>query len=171
MVRVVPRLSRWQAADAAAADSRSGANTSWCPLISANSAILLAQYFASNFTLFICFSWLLPYLRSRFGLPAEQAGIYASIPLYFGAAATWTSGWSVDWLYRNGLRSLSRRLPAMSGFALAGISLIAAAYMQSPKSFILFFALTTFGVDFTLSRAGLRAPMSPVHAPGRSPER
>lgn len=143
--------AREEAEAAAGADSRSADTSGARPLLSANSAILLAQYFASNFTFFICFSWLLPYIRSRFGLPAEQAGIYASIPLYFGAVATWTSGWTVDWLYRSGRQNLSRRLPAIAGFALAGASLIAAASMPSPRSFILLFALTTFGVDFTLS--------------------
>jgi ACS family glucarate transporter-like MFS transporter len=137
--------------DAAGAPHSPDPDTSWRRLLSANSAILLAQYFASNFTFFICFSWLLPYMRSRFGLPAAQAGFYASIPLYFGAVATWTGGWTVDWLYRRGRLRLSRRLPAMAGFALAGMCLIAAAYMSGPKSFILLFAITTFGVDFTLS--------------------
>src|SRR5262249_11865473 len=92
-------------------------------IVSRNSALLLAQYFASNFTFFICFSWLLPYLRSRFELNAEQAGAYASIPLYFGTVATWTSGWMVDWLYRNGNMRLSRRLPAMAGFSIAAMGL------------------------------------------------
>jgi ACS family glucarate transporter-like MFS transporter len=123
----------------------------WRSLLSGDAALILAQYFASNFTFFICFSWLLPYLRTRFGLPAGQAGIYASVPLYFGAVATWTGGLTVDWLYRTGRPRLSRRLPAMAGFALASAGLLAAGYVTSPVSFILFFALTTFGVDFTLS--------------------
>jgi ACS family glucarate transporter-like MFS transporter len=124
---------------------------SWRELLSGNSALILFQYFASNFTFFICFSWLLPYLRDRFGLPAAQAGFYAGIPLYCGAAATWTSGYAVDWLYRRNRPELSRRLPAIVGFAIAAVSLIAAAYVQGAPAFIACFAATTFGVDFTLS--------------------
>jgi len=123
----------------------------WRSLLSGNSALILIQYFASNFTFFICFSWLLPYIRDRFGLSPAQAGFYASIPLYCGAAAAWTGGLAVDWIYRRGRRTLSRRLPAIAGFAIAVISLIAAAHMQSTQTFIACFALTTFGVDFTLS--------------------
>lgn len=123
----------------------------WRPLVSGNSALILFQYFASNFTFFICFSWLLPYLRDRFGLAPAQAGFYAGIPLYCGAAATWTSGLTVDWLYRRYRAEVSRRLPAIAGFAIAAASLIAAAYMQSAETFIACFAVTTFGVDFTLS--------------------
>ena len=120
-------------------------------LVSLNSALILAQYFASNFTFFLCFSWLLPYMKSHYGLSTAEAGVYASIPLYFGALATWTSGLAVDFIYKRGCLHLSRLLPAMFGFALACVTVIAAAYMPTPISFILCFALTTFGVDFTLS--------------------
>jgi ACS family glucarate transporter-like MFS transporter len=123
----------------------------WKSLLSVNSTLILIQYFASNFTFFICFSWLLPYLRDRFALSAAEAGWYASIPLYCGALATWTSGLSVDWIYRRSGLLWSRRLPAMAGFSIAVVSLLAAAYTQTAQSFIACFALTTFGVDFTLS--------------------
>ncbi len=74
----------------------------WRALVSRDSAFLLAQYFACNFTFFLCFSWLLPYLRTRFGLDLRTASAYASIPLYCGALATWTGGLSVDAIYRRG---------------------------------------------------------------------
>ena len=120
-------------------------------LVSWNSGFLLAQYFASNFTFFLCFSWLLPYLRERFGLGIHAAGIYASVPLYFGALATWTGGLAVDAIYRRGRWTLSRRLPAMLGFGLAAVTLIAVPHAHGVVAFVGCFALTTFGVDFTLS--------------------
>lgn len=112
---------------------------------------LLVQYFASNFTFFLCFSWLLPYLRSQYGLTAGEAGAYASIPLYFGAFANWISGMAVDSLYKRGYPRWSRLGPAIAGFALATISLIAAASMPSVRGAVFFFALATLGVDLTLS--------------------
>ncbi|MEK7407581.1 MAG: MFS transporter [Acidobacteriota bacterium] len=129
---------------------RSG-ETHWRLLLCPNTSLILTQYFASNFAFFICFSWLLPYLRSRFALAATEAGLYASVPLYCGACATWISGLTIDAIYRRGRWRLSRRLPAMFGFSLASVMLVAAASMASPASFIACFALATFGLDLTLS--------------------
>jgi ACS family glucarate transporter-like MFS transporter len=112
---------------------------------------ILFQYFASQFTFFICFSWLLPYLETHYGLTATRAGLYAAIPLLCGALANWISGTTVDAIYRQGRWKLSRRLPAMCGFGLAAVAVLAAAFVPSAGCFVLFFALATFGVDLTLS--------------------
>lgn len=120
-------------------------------LVSFNSAILLVQYFASNFTFFICFSWLLPYLQNQFHLPASQASVYAGFPLYCGALATWVGGLLVDSLYRRGLGAASRSIPAVAGFVLSAITLVGAVYVRQPGLFVALFSLTTFGVDLTLS--------------------
>jgi MFS transporter, ACS family, glucarate transporter len=113
--------------------------------------LILFQYFASNFTFFICFSWLLPYLKTHYGMSSTAAGMYAAIPLYFGALATWISGSIVDLTFRRGHWKLSRRLPAMCGFALAAVAVVAAAASPSANGFIFYFAAATFGVDLTLS--------------------
>src|SRR5579871_2374754 len=116
------------------------------------SAYLLPfQYFASQVTFFLCFTWLLPYLWTRFRLSAGDAGFYAAIPLYVGAMANWVSGNVVDRLYRVWRGIWSRKLPAICGFALASAALPLAAAMEAPGGFILFFAIATFGVDLTLS--------------------
>lgn len=114
-------------------------------------SVLLFQYLASQFTFFICFSWLLPYLKSHFGMSSASAGMYAAIPLYVGALANWLSGTTVDAIYRRGYWKLSRRLPAMCGFGIATASVLAAAFMPSANAFILCFSIATFGVDLTLS--------------------
>jgi MFS transporter, ACS family, glucarate transporter len=132
-------------------DTRAPMAQNWRELVSLNNALLLIQYFASNFTFFLCFSWLLPYLRSRFGLSATEASIYAGIPLYCGAAATWGSGMVVDKLYRSGRATASRRVPAIAGFSLAAITLMAAGSASNVVMFVALFSVTTFGVDFTLS--------------------
>jgi MFS transporter, ACS family, glucarate transporter len=113
--------------------------------------LILFQYFASQFTFFICFSWLLPYLASHYRLSGATAGVYAAIPLYCGALANWVSGTMVDTVYRKGHPKLSRRLPAMCGFGLAFLAVLVAAFVPSVTGFVLFFALATFGVDLTLS--------------------
>jgi len=133
------------------ADSPSQAGGQRGTLLSMSTVFLALQYFASNFTFFLCFSWLLPYLRSHFQLGPGEAGIYASLPLYCGALATWTGGVAVDAIFRRGHWDLSRRLPAMLGFVLASIALCAAVRVGSLHAFLICFSIATFGVDFTLS--------------------
>jgi ACS family glucarate transporter-like MFS transporter len=128
------------------------AQVSYSELLRSRSAyLILYQYFASQFTFFICFSWLLPYIRTRYELSGPTAGMYAAIPLYVGALANWISGTAVDKVYRMGHSALSRKLPAMFGFGLASIALAVAASLSSVSGFIVFFSLATFGVDLTLS--------------------
>jgi MFS transporter, ACS family, glucarate transporter len=120
-------------------------------LLSGDARLLMVQYFASNFTFFIAFSWLLPYLRDQYHLSASAAGSYASIPLYFGALANWMSGIAVDRIYRRGHWRASRMIPAVAGFALGAVALIATTYMRTIAGAVVCFALATLGVDLTLS--------------------
>jgi ACS family glucarate transporter-like MFS transporter len=112
---------------------------------------LLVQYFASNFTFFLCYSWLLPYLRDRYHLSIAAAGLYAAIPLYCGAAANWVSGAAVDTLYRRKWGRLSRILPAAAGFLLGAAALVGAVHAVTIAGAVGCFAAATFGVDLTLS--------------------
>jgi MFS transporter, ACS family, glucarate transporter len=114
-------------------------------------APLLLQYFASNFTFFLCFSWLLPYLRDQYHLGGAEAGLYASVPLYFGTAANWVSGVVVDALYRRNWGRWSRIVPAAAGFVLAAGALVGAAQAATVTAAVACFAVATFGVDLTLS--------------------
>jgi len=94
---------------------------------------------------------LLPYLKARYGLSGTAAGMYAAIPLYVGALANWISGTIVDKVYGMGYRTLSRKLPAMCGFGLASVALLASTTIASANGFIMLFSVATFGVDLTLS--------------------
>jgi ACS family glucarate transporter-like MFS transporter len=120
-------------------------------LWSVQTALLGVQYFASNFTFFIAFSWLLPYLQSQYALTPAQAGAYASIPLYFGAAGNYMSGAAVDALYRRGHWRRSRMLPAIAGFGLGAAALLAAPAMTTVVGAVICFSIATLGVDMTLS--------------------
>jgi ACS family glucarate transporter-like MFS transporter len=120
-------------------------------LASRNFYLIIYQYFASQFTFFICLSWLLPFLKGRYGITTGAAGVYSSIPLYCGALAMWSGGTVVDWIYKSGKWKLSRGLPAMFGFGLATVSLLPAPFMHSPGWFIACFGLATFGLDLTVA--------------------
>src|ERR1039458_206382 len=112
---------------------------------------LMLQYFASNFTFFLCFTWFLPYLRQRYHLGAGEAGVLAAVPLYFGAAANWVSGFVVDRLYRRNWGRVSRVVPALAGFLLGTVAMCVAPHAQTPGGAVLALAIATFGVDLTLS--------------------
>ena len=126
--------------------------TPWRAFLSSRNFYLITyQYFASQFTFFICLSWLLPYLQNRYGMESTTAGLYSSIPLYCGALAMWSGGSLIDRIYNAGKWKLSRALPAMFGFALATATLLPAPFMHSPGWFIACFSLATFGLDLTVS--------------------
>ena len=118
---------------------------------SRNVYLILYQYFASQFTFFICLSWLMPYLRSRYHVAPQEAGVLASLPLCAGALSMWIGGTAVDYLYKTGSMRRSRTLPAMIGFGLASAVLLAAPFIPNAGLFIASFALITFGVDLTIS--------------------
>jgi ACS family glucarate transporter-like MFS transporter len=120
-------------------------------LSSRNFYLIIYQYFASQFTFFICLSWLLPFLRTRYAITTSEAGVYSSIPLYCGALAMWGGGAAIDRIYKAGHWKLSRALPAMLGLGLAAATLLPAPFMRSPVGFIACFTLTTIGVDLTVS--------------------
>ncbi|MCH5378317.1 MAG: MFS transporter, partial [Planctomycetes bacterium] len=109
------------------------------------------QYFCSNFTFFFCLTWLFPHLKSTYHLTGIQAGMYSAAPLVCGAIGNWVAGWLVDRIYRDGRWVLSRRVPAMLGFAMAAAGLVASARAETPMSSILWFSLAVFGADMTLA--------------------
>ena len=119
-----------------------GSNNMW---------LAMAQYFCSNFTFFFCLTWLFPHLKDQYAMETMEAGIYSSAPLVFGALGNWLAGWWVDHIYKQGNWQLSRRLPAITGFALAAMGLVVSVYMEAPFSAIAFLSIAIFGADMTLS--------------------
>jgi ACS family glucarate transporter-like MFS transporter len=113
--------------------------------------LLMGQYFSSNFTFFFCLTWLFPHLKATYNLESIEAGFYSSAPLIFGALGNWVSGWMVDFIYKKKRWELSRKLPAIIGFSLATIGIIASVYMKEVTGAVLFISIAVFGADMTLS--------------------
>ena len=120
-------------------------------LASRNMWLAMLQYMASNFTFYFTLTWMYPYLKDRFALGGVEAGLYAMIPLFAGAAGNWVSGLWVDRLYKKRNVLISRRLPAMTGFVLAAFGMLMMANIDSPHLAIIFLAVAIFGADMTLS--------------------
>jgi ACS family glucarate transporter-like MFS transporter len=111
----------------------------------------MAQYFAGNFTFFICLSWMLPYLKKQYHLADAQAATYAMAPLLVGATSQWFAGWMVDRIYRSRFRVWSRRLPGIIGFALAAAGMVAVTGANSPGVAVACITFAVFGADMTIS--------------------
>lgn len=118
---------------------------------SLNVLLAMFQYAASNITFFISITWLQPYLVETYG---SEYAYLASLPLLCGAVALWLSGYAVTYLHKLDMPVMSRRLPAMMGFALGAIGLLLCTQVTESTSvwmFIFFFSMGTFGVEMTLS--------------------
>jgi MFS transporter, ACS family, glucarate transporter len=113
--------------------------------------LAMAQYFATNFVTFLCLSWMLPYLKDRYRLPAPEAAFYAMIPLLVGATSQWVTGFVVDRLYQSRYRDWSRRLPAMIGFSLAAAGVAAIPLAPDAAVATACFAAAAFGAEITIS--------------------
>jgi len=118
---------------------------------SRNVWLLMGQYFASNFTFFFCLTWLFPYLKTRYSLGMVEAGFYAAAPPLAGAFGNWTAGAAIDWIYRRGRWTASRRAPAIFGFLLAAGGLIACVPMDTALGAILCLSVAVFGADMTIA--------------------
>lgn len=113
--------------------------------------LLMCQYFCSNFTFFFCLTWLFPHLKTKYGLDSLEAGFYSSAPLIFGALGNWFSGWLVDYIYRRNQLTLSRRVPAIIGFSLAAVGVIASIFQAEVGGAVICLSIAVFGADMTLS--------------------
>jgi MFS transporter, ACS family, glucarate transporter len=115
--------------------------------------LALFQYVVTNFTTFLCLSWMNPYLKQRYALSAEEAASYSTIPLLVAATAQWTAGYTVDKLFQSQYREHSRSLPAIAGFVIAAVGAFAIPFAESPLAAAAYFALASFGVEVTISPA------------------
>lgn len=118
---------------------------------SANVLLAMFQYAASNITFFVSITWLQSYVKSTWG---DEYGYLASLPLLCGAVALWISGYAVTAMHKRGMFVMSRRLPAMIGYALGAFGLLLCTQTAQSDSvwvFIACFSLATFGVEMTLS--------------------
>jgi len=110
----------------------------------------IGQYFCSNFTFFFALTWLFPFLKDKYQLGTMEAGWYAVAPFVAGAIGNWVAGGMIDSIFKKGNWNRSRSLPAIIGFSLAAIGLIASLYMETPLGAVLFLSVAIFGADMTL---------------------
>jgi MFS transporter, ACS family, glucarate transporter len=118
---------------------------------SKNMWLAMVQYVCSNFTFYFTLTWMYPYIKEKFMLGSVEAGMYAAVPLIAGAIGNWFSGILVDLIYAKGHLKVSRQLPAIIGFILAAVGMIAVTKAESPLLSVIFMSLAVLGADMTLS--------------------
>lgn len=120
-------------------------------MASGNLWLMMVQYFGSNFTFFFSLTWLYPYVKTKYNLTALDAGFYAMLPLLGGAVGNIFSGWLVDFLYKKGQLSLSRKVPAIAGFILAALGMLMSLDQATAAGAVFWLTIAIFGADMTLS--------------------
>jgi MFS transporter, ACS family, glucarate transporter len=120
-------------------------------MASGNLWLMMVQYFGSNFTFFFSLTWLYPYVKTKYNLTAIDAGFYAMLPLLGGAVGNIFSGWLVDFLYKKGQLSLSRKVPAIAGFILAALGMLMSLDQATAAGAVFWLTIAIFGADMTLS--------------------
>ncbi|HAV64604.1 MAG TPA: MFS transporter [Verrucomicrobiales bacterium] len=118
---------------------------------SPNMWMVMIQYFCSNFTFFFALTWLFPHLKKTYGLDTMTTGFYTSAPFLGGAIGSVFAGVMIDRIYKSGNWQLSRRLPAIIGFALAAVGLLLSLQMETALGAVVWFTVAIFGADMTLS--------------------
>jgi ACS family glucarate transporter-like MFS transporter len=103
--------------------------------------LLTASYFCSNYVFYFFFSWLFIYLVDNRGFKVLESGYYSSAPWISGAIGALVGGilcdrMSVRWGKRRG-----HRWVAMTGLALAGVLIVAAAVASAPLVAVLLLSL------------------------------
>ena len=118
---------------------------------SKNVRLAMVQYIGSNFIFFFMLTWLFPYIKAKYNLNLVATGFYSMLPLLAGAVGNWVSGYAVDTIYKKGNWKLSRQIPAIIGFGLVIVGILASLYMDTPLGAVLWLSLAIFGADMTLS--------------------
>lgn len=121
-------------------------------LASANLWALFWMYFCSAFGFYFFVTWLPTFLMEDHGLSLERSGVYATLPLGFGAAGCLLGGVLSDWLVkRTGNLRWARRSIGMAAFALAAGGFGLAALARDPLAAVLCLALAQGAHDLSLS--------------------
>ena len=110
------------------------------------------MYFCSAYGFFFFVSWLPTFLMKDHGLTLEKSGIYAAMPLAFGAVGCLAGGVLADWLVvRTGNVKWSRRAIGIGSYALAAVGFGLASLASTPLTAVLCLAFAEGFHDFSLS--------------------
>lgn len=103
--------------------------------------LLSASYFCSNYVFYFFFNWLFIYLVDNRGFKVLEGGYYASAPWISGAIGALVGGIACDRTSARLGKRRGHRWVAMTGLALAGVLIVAAAEASAPLVAVLLLSL------------------------------
>jgi sugar phosphate permease len=113
--------------------------------------LLSVAYFCYAYSLAIFLTWFPKYLMDARGFNLAQMGIFASLPLMAGVTGDVAGGWISDrWLRRSANLKLARRVVAVIGFALAGVTIPMATLSHDAMFSVACFSAAVFALELTV---------------------
>jgi sugar phosphate permease len=113
--------------------------------------LLSAAYFCYAYSLAIFLTWFPKYLMDARAFNLAQMGIFASLPLMAGVTGDVAGGWISDrWLRRSANLKLARRVVAVIGFTLAGVTIPMATLSHSAMFSVACFSAAVFALELTV---------------------
>jgi nitrate/nitrite transporter NarK len=108
------------------------------------------MYFCYGYVLWIFLSWLPTYFAEVRGFGLVKSGIYTMIPLLAGTVTNSLGGWFTDRLYvRTGNLRYSRRLVAITGFAIAVVFVTVGVLAPDATLAVLAMSVAVGGLELT----------------------
>ena len=115
---------------------------------------LSLMYFCYGYSIDIYLDWFPKYLNEHRGFNLTQMGIYASLPLFAGAAGDLLGGTVSDrYAKRFGNLKVARRAVALVGFLLAAVFILPATFTQNSTASVLYSCVAVFGLEVTVGVA------------------
>jgi sugar phosphate permease len=112
------------------------------------------MYFCYGYSIDIYLDWFPKYLNEHRGFNLTQMGIYASLPLFAGAAGDLLGGTVSDrYAKRFGNLKVARRAVALVGFLLAAVFILPATFTQNSTASVLYSCVAVFGLEVTVGVA------------------
>ena len=121
-------------------------------LASRNLWFLSSMYFCYGWVLWMYLFWLPTYLVEARHFTQIKMGFAASTPLLAATLTNMLGGWASDKLaHRLGDLRRGRLFVSMTGFAIAGLSLIPGVLAESPTTGLLCLTLALAGLELTVA--------------------
>jgi sugar phosphate permease len=113
--------------------------------------VLSGMYFCYAYSITIFLTWFPAYLNDGRGFSLTEMGLFTSIPLLAGVLGDMAGGAASDHLYRrSGNLKIARRLIAVVGFVIAGVTMPIAVLASNPIISVAWFCLGVFALELTV---------------------
>ena len=113
--------------------------------------LAMIQYFAVNFVTFLTLSWMNPYLKRRYALTDMEAATWTIVPFLVSALAQTATGILTDRLFRSRYKRWCRSFPAILGFSISTVGLLALSGAGTVQAAVAAFAVAAFGAEMVIS--------------------